>query len=132
MIILTAILSFKKRKVVFKMQEQKKPVELKSAVMFGLLYAITSFLSAAVKNKFGNEGLYVVSILSGLTDMDAITLSTAKMTEQKSINASLGWRLILIAFFSNLVFKEGKAMVIGGKNLVKQLHSLALSFQQVL
>ena len=121
MIILTAILSFRKQKEAFKMQEQKNPAELKSAVMFGLLYAIISFLSAAVKDKFGSEGLYVVSILSGLTDMDAITLSTAKMTEQKSINASLGWRLILIAFLSNLVFKGGMAMVIGGKELGKTI-----------
>jgi uncharacterized membrane protein (DUF4010 family) len=86
-----------------------------------LLYAVISFLSAAAKDKFGNEGLYVVSILSGLTDMDAITLSTAKMAEQKSIDASLGWRLILIAFLANLVFKAGIAMVIAGKDFAKTI-----------
>jgi len=121
MIILTGILSFKQRKGDFKMQDQKNPAELKSAITFGLLYAVISFLSAAAKHKLGNEGLYIVSILSGLTDMDAITLSTAKMTEQKSIDASLGWRLILIAFLSNLVFKGGMAMVIGGKELGKTI-----------
>jgi uncharacterized membrane protein (DUF4010 family) len=121
MIILTGVLSFKQRKGEFKMQDQKNPAELKSAVMFGLLYAGISFLSAAAKDKFGNEGLYVVSILSGLTDMDAITLSTAKMTEQKSIEASLGWRLILIAFLANLVFKGGIAMVIAGKDFAKTI-----------
>ena len=121
MIILTGILSFRQQKGVFKMQDQKNPAELKSAVIFGLLYAVISFLSAIVKDKFGSEGLYIVSILSGLTDMDAITLSTAKMTEQKSIDASLGWRLILIAFLSNLVFKGGVAMIIGGKDLGKTI-----------
>jgi uncharacterized membrane protein (DUF4010 family) len=121
LIVLTGILSFKQKKGVFKMQDQKNPAELKSAVMFGLLYAAISFLSAAANDKFGNEGLYVVSILSGLTDMDAITLSTAKMTEQKNIEPSLGWRLILIAFLSNLVFKSGVAMVIGGKELGKTI-----------
>lgn len=121
MIILTGILSFKQGKEAFKMQDQKNPAELKSAVMFGLLYALISFLSAAAKDKFGNEGLYVVSVLSGLTDMDAITLSTAKMTEQKSIDAALGWKLILIAFLSNLVFKGGAAMIIGGKALGKTI-----------
>ncbi|HKZ68178.1 MAG TPA: MgtC/SapB family protein [Chitinophagaceae bacterium] len=121
MIILTGILSFKQRKGDFKMQDQKNPAELKSAVTFGLLYAVISFLSAAVKDKFGNEGLYVVSILSGLTDMDAITLSTAKMTEQKSIDASLGWRLILVAFLANLVFKGGIALAIAGKNFAKTI-----------
>jgi uncharacterized membrane protein (DUF4010 family) len=115
MIVLTGIFSFKQEKGAFIMQEQKNPAELKSAVMFGLLYAVISFLSAVAKDKFGNEGLYVVSVLSGLTDMDAITLSTAKMAEHKNIDASLGWRLILIAFLSNLVFKGGAAIVIGGK-----------------
>ena len=121
MILLTGILSFKQRKGDYKMQDQKNPAELKSAITFGLLYAVISFLSAAAKDKFGNEGLYVVSILSGLTDMDAITLSTAKMTEQKSIDASLGWRLILIAFLANLVFKGGIAMVIAGKDFAKTI-----------
>src|SRR5688572_9265727 len=121
MIILTGILSFKQRKGDFKMQDQKNPAELKSAITFGLLYAVISFLSAAAKDKFGIEGLYVVSILSGLTDMDAITLSTAKMAEQKSIDASLGWRLILIAFLANLVFKGGIAMVIAGKDFAKTI-----------
>lgn len=121
MIILTGILSYRREKAAFKMQDQKNPAELKSAVIFGLLYTVISFLSAAAKDKFGNEGLYVVSVLSGLTDMDAITLSTAKMTEQKNIEASLGWRLILIAFLSNLVFKGGVAMVIGGKQLGKTI-----------
>ncbi|NII29098.1 MgtC/SapB family protein [Pseudoflavitalea sp. X16] len=121
MIVLTGILSFKQKKGVFKMQDQKNPAELKNAIMFGLLYAVISFLSAAANDKFGSEGLYVVSILSGLTDMDAITLSTAKMTEQKNIDASLGWRLILVAFLSNLVFKGGIAMIIGGKEFGKTI-----------
>lgn len=121
MIILTGILSFKQEKGVFKMQDQKNPAELKSAVIFGLLYAVITFLSATANDKFGNEGLYVVSILSGLTDMDAITLATAKMTEQKNIDASLGWRLVLVAFLSNLLFKGGIAMIIGGKGFGKTI-----------
>lgn len=121
MIVLTGILFFKQQKGAFKMQDQKNPAELKSAVMFGLLYAGISFLSAAANDKLGDEGLYVVSILSGLTDMDAITLSTAKMTEQKKIAASLGWRLIHVAFLSNLVFKGGIAMITGGKELGKAI-----------
>ncbi|WP_242674935.1 MgtC/SapB family protein [Niastella populi] len=121
MIILTAIFSIQQHNGDFEMQEQKNPADLKNAVMFGLLYAIIRFLSAAANDKFGNEGLYVVSILSGLTDMDAITLSTAKMTDQKNIEAALGWKLILIAFLSNLMFKGGMAMIIGGRVLGKKI-----------
>jgi uncharacterized membrane protein (DUF4010 family) len=72
-----------------------------------------------VKDNFGNEALYFVSVISGLTDLDAITLSTAKMTEQKSIDPSLGWKLILVATLSNLVFKGGMAIVMGNRHLGK-------------
>lgn len=82
-----------------------------------MLYGAISFISAAVKDNFGDKALYIVSIISGLTDLDAITLSTAKMTEQKGLEPDLGWRLILVATLSNLVFKGGMAMVMGNRNL---------------
>ncbi|HET6721447.1 MAG TPA: DUF4010 domain-containing protein, partial [Chitinophagaceae bacterium] len=66
---------------------------------------------------FGDQALYIVSIISGLTDLDAITLSTAKMTEQKDLEPALGWRLILVATLSNLVFKGGMAVVMGNRHL---------------
>jgi uncharacterized membrane protein (DUF4010 family) len=119
MIILVIILFFRNRKEKTEMPVQKNPAELKGALIFALLYGAISFVSALVKDKFGNEALYLVSVVSGLTDLDAITLSTAKMAEQKSIEASLGWRLVLVATVSNLVFKGGMAMVMGNKTLGK-------------
>ncbi len=119
MVILIAILFFQHRKEKSTMPEQTNPAQLKGAIIFALLYGLISFLSAFVKNKFGNDALYAVSVVSGLTDLDAITLSTAKMTEQKTIEASLGWRLVMVAALSNLVFKAGIAIVIGGRQLGK-------------
>lgn len=119
MIILVIILFFRNRKEKAEMPTQSNPAELKGALIFALLYGGISFISALVKDKFGNEALYFVSVVSGLTDLDAITLSTAKMTEQKSIEASLGWRLILVATLANLVFKGGMAITMGNKHLGK-------------
>ena len=119
MIILVVILFFQHRKEKSKMPAQSNPAELKGALVFAMLYGVISFISAAVKDNFGGEALYFVSVISGLTDLDAITLSTAKMTEQKSIDASLGWRLILVATLSNLVFKGGMAIVMGNRHLGK-------------
>lgn len=121
MVVLIGILSFRHRKETSKMPEQGNPAQLKSAIIFALLYSGISFISAMAKDKFGNDALYVVSILSGLTDLDAITLSTAKMTDQKSIEPSLGWRLVLVAALSNLVFKGGMAIVIGNRYLGKNI-----------
>lgn len=119
MIFLVVILFFQKRNERSEMPTQTNPAELKSALIFALLYGGISFISAVVKDKFGNDALYAVSVISGLTDLDAITLSTAKMTEQKSIDAALGWRLILVATISNLVFKAIMTIVMGNRNLAR-------------
>ena len=117
MIILVVVLFFQNRKQKSEIPVQSNPAELKGAFIFALLYGGISFISAAVKDNFGDQALYAVSVISGLTDLDAITLSTAKMTEQKNIDAALGWRLILVATLSNLVFKGGMALVMGNRQL---------------
>jgi uncharacterized membrane protein (DUF4010 family) len=66
------------------MPEQANPAELKSALIFGALYAVIIFAVAAAKDYFGTGGLYVVAMLSGLTDLDAITLSTGRLAAAKS------------------------------------------------
>jgi uncharacterized membrane protein (DUF4010 family) len=124
MIILVIALFLRNRKEKAEMPAQSNPAELKGALIFALLYGGISFISALVKDRFGNEALYFVSVVSGLTDLDAITLSTAKMTEQNNIEASLGWRLILVATLSNLVFKAGMAIALGNKQLGKVVGAL--------
>src|SRR5688572_4346111 len=117
MVVLVVVLFFQNRKQKSELPPQTNPAELKGALIFAVLYGVISFISAAVKDNFGDQALYIVSVISGLTDLDAITLSTAKMTEEKNIDAALGWRLILVATLSNLVFKGGMALVMGNRQL---------------
>lgn len=97
------------------------PAEIKAAILFGLLYAGVLFAVAAVKANFGTQGLYVVSAFSGLTDMDAITLSTAQMIKKESLEVGTGWRMILIGAMSNLVFKAGVVAVLGDRALLRHI-----------
>ena len=124
MALLVLALFFGHRKEKNEMPEQGNPAQLKSALIFAFLYAAISFISEAVKARFGDQGLYVVSIISGLTDLDAITLSTARMTENKEIEASLGWRLVLLAVLSNLVFKGILSIVLGNGYLGRMISLL--------
>jgi uncharacterized membrane protein (DUF4010 family) len=94
--------------------EQQNPAELKSALVFGVLYAVILLAVAAAKQYLGAGGLYVVAIVSGLTDMDAITLSTAQLVEDGRLVADIGWRLILVASLANLVFKAGLMVALAG------------------
>jgi uncharacterized membrane protein (DUF4010 family) len=99
------------------MPEQENPSELKPALLFAGLFAVVLVAAAAAKDYFGQSGLYAVAVLSGLTDMDAITLSVTQMVNAQNLPAETGWRLILVASLSNLVFKAGTVAVIGGSKL---------------
>lgn len=101
--------------------ELENPTELKSAMVFGLMYAFVVFSLALAQKYWGGEGLYAVAFLSGMTDMDAITLSTSQMVqdgmtgEGPGLESRIGWRLIVVANISNLVFKAGIVAVLGGQ-----------------
>ena len=92
-----------------------------AALVFGVLFGLVLLATAAGKQYFGDRGLYVVAVLSGFTDMDAITLSTAQMTNAARIPPETAWRLILLAAMSNLVFKGGVVWVLGERALLQRI-----------
>jgi len=104
------------------MPKQENPTQMKSAVVFGLMYALVLFALAAAERYVGQQGLFAVAALSGLTDMDAITLSTARMSlgesEAAKQVAANGWRLVVIASLANLAFKSALAGSLGGWRLL--------------
>ena len=128
MFALSALLSlvswFRVKRSQTSMPEQANPSELKSALFFGAIYAFVLFAVAAAKDWFGNSGLYAVAALSGLTDTDAITLSTAKLVGGQVLQPQVGWRLILIAGMSNLLFKAALIAAIGAKKLLLMIAPL--------
>jgi len=111
---LLAFLFFPLRKTESKIPDPENPAELKSALIFGAIYAVVIFAIGAAREHLGSSALYGVAIISGLTDMDAITLSTARLVEQDRIETGMGWRLILTASLANLVFKAVAGFVVGG------------------
>lgn len=103
------------------MPEPDNPSELKAALIFGALYAIVLLAVAAGKHWLGDRGLYIVATISGLTDMDAITLSTSRMAARGAIESSAAWRAIVIASMANLVFKAGIVAAVGGRAIFVRL-----------
>ncbi len=101
------------------MPEPKNPAQFKSALIFGLLYGLILLAVAFTKEEFGNSALYIVSIISGLTDVDAITLSLSQLMKDDGLQTETGWRIILLASLSNLVFKGIMAAVLGTRKLAK-------------
>ncbi|MDQ3625442.1 MAG: MgtC/SapB family protein [Verrucomicrobiota bacterium] len=107
------------------MPGQKNPAELKPALVFGGLYALILLAVAAAREHFGSAGLYTVGILSGLTDVDAITLSSSQMAAEKRLDPDLAWRTILIAAMSNFGFKLATVALLGSRALALRV---ALAF----
>ena len=104
----TVVLWFRVRQESVTIPEQENPTQLKAAVLFGAMYAFVLIALAAAQRYTGDDGLYVVSALSGLTDMDAITLSTARLARANDpMILRDGWRMIVTAILANLVFKAG-------------------------
>ena len=99
----------------------KNPAELRMALVFGALYAVIKLAVAATRHYFGDSALYAVAGVSGLTDLDAITLSTARLVEEKRLSTTLGWQLILTAALANLAFKGGIVVVLGHRRLTLRI-----------
>lgn len=97
--------------------EVKNPTEIRTALTFGLLYGIVLLLSAWLQDIAGSQGLYLVALASGLTDVDAITLSTLRLFNQSTLTANPTVIAIGLASLSNLIFKSGLVIAIGGKPL---------------
>lgn len=104
------------------MDDHEPPSELKPALVFGALYGLVLLAVAFADDRFGSAGLYVVAGLSGLTDVDAITLSTAQlMTEPNGVATDVGWRVILLAGLTNLAFKGGVVLSLGAAELRRRI-----------
>jgi len=108
-----------RRNSIDEMPEPENPAQFKSALVFGLLYGLILLAVAYAKEEFGRGALYLVAVISGLTDVDAITLSLSQLMKKGSLQPENGWRLILLASLSNLMFKGVLAAVLGSRQLMK-------------
>jgi len=59
--------------------ELKNPFELSTVLQFGALLTFVVFLVKIIPNYLGSTGIYILSAISGLADVDAITLSMARL-----------------------------------------------------
>jgi uncharacterized membrane protein (DUF4010 family) len=101
--------------------EPGDPSNLSAAVVFGVLYALVLLAVAAAKEYFGDRGLYLVAALSGLTDMDAITLSTAQLITAGRVSVDIGWRMMLLGALSNILFKGSVVAALGHPRLLARI-----------
>jgi uncharacterized membrane protein (DUF4010 family) len=94
----------------------KNPFELGPALRFAALLALILLLIEAARAWFGDAGVWGVAILSGLSDVDAITLSLAR-SAKGDMGSELAVQGIYLAAFSNSLVKAALIALLGGREL---------------
>jgi uncharacterized membrane protein (DUF4010 family) len=92
------------------------PLEIKTAVSFGVLLALVMLLGRALQAWLGEAGVMLLATASGVADVDAITLSLARMS-QDELAIRIAVTGIVIAGAVNSLVKAGMAAVIGGRQV---------------
>ncbi|MDT8406338.1 MAG: MgtC/SapB family protein [Methylococcales bacterium] len=94
----------------------KNPLELVTAIGFGLLLMLVTVLGAFLRETFGDAGLFTLATVSGVADVDAVVLSLIAMARE-SLSADVFVKACVLAAATNSVVKAGLASSVGGLNL---------------
>ena len=105
------------------------PLKLSTAVGFGFVFAVVLIAVRAANEFFGTTGVYIASALTGLTDVDSITLSVSELSVSGELSAQVAVISILIAMLVNTLVKAIAAWVLGSRALRR---TIAASFGVVL
>lgn len=94
------------------------PAGLQTALTFALLYATVLLLVAWVADAVGNRWVIAVAAASGLTDVDAVTLSTSRLHESGGLGSTDAVAAIVTGVVTNGLFKLGIVGRVGGPRLL--------------
>lgn len=89
----------------------KNPFSLTEAAKFAAFFAVVLVVVKGVQLHFPGEGFYLVAVLAGLTDVDAITLSMAEYA--KTGDPAIAIDSIVIAAAANTVVKTAMVASLG-------------------
>jgi uncharacterized membrane protein (DUF4010 family) len=104
--------------------ELGNPVNILNALGFGALYIGIALLVFYAGKIFGDKGLILSGLVSGLVDIDAITINIAKLAD-KTLDLKLAVTVIVLASISN-TFVKMMIAITRGNSVVKRKVSLAL------
>jgi len=94
------------------------PFEIKPALQFGLLLALIMVLAKALQASLGDLGIYVLAAVSGLSDVDAITLSLGRLSHS-DLALDVAAAAIVLAALVNTAVKALIVIVIGGGKMAR-------------
>jgi len=108
-------------------QEERKPVEvsnplrLPTAITFALAFVVILIVVQWANEAYGEAGVYVASALSGVTDVDAITLSVSELASSNQLQPQVAGFAVVLAALVNTVAKAVMAWSLGSGELRKTI-----------
>jgi len=106
--------------------ELSNPFRLRPALLFGVVFAVVLLVSEHAHEWFGTSGVYVTAFLSGLADVDAMTITLSKLAADGTVSTQVATTGIVIAAIANTLVKAGLAWLLGTYRLGR-LVSIVLS-----
>ncbi len=97
------------------------PFELRPAITFGLLFGVILLVARAAQMYLGDTGVLISAFVSGLADVDAITLSVAQLSGSGDISLETAARAILVAIMANTLVKGGIVFFSGSRSIRRVL-----------
>ncbi len=97
--------------------EVANPLRLTVPVGFALMFAAVLLAVKAANVFFGSAGVYLTAFLTGLTDVDAITLSSASLAASGEIESGVAAAAIVLALLVNTAVKGTIAAAMGSAQL---------------
>ena len=89
------------------------------AVTFGIVFAVIIFVARITQILAGDSGVYIISVLTGLSDVDPITLTMSHIARDDPSKLNQATTAITLAAFSNTFMKAGMAFFLGSKQFRK-------------
>ncbi|NLV11724.1 MgtC/SapB family protein [Haloarcula argentinensis] len=99
----------------------KNPFRLRPALFFGAVFAIVLLVSQSANTWFGDSGIYATAFLSGLADVDAITLTLSALESDGEISPEVATTGIVIGAIANTLTKAGLAWLLGTVDLGRRV-----------
>ena len=94
--------------------EAMAPFDLGTAFSFAAFLAVMAVLVPAAKQWLGTSGIFVLSTISGLADVDAILVSLARLHSTEGLTTNVAAVALGLATLSNMLSKATIAWMTGG------------------
>jgi uncharacterized membrane protein (DUF4010 family) len=98
-------------------RELDNPFRLQPALVFGAIFAIVLLVSESANEWLGTSGVYATAFLSGLADVDAMTITLSKLAAEGTISNQVATTGIVIAAVANTGVKAALAWLLGTSRL---------------